>query len=111
MTKTVGLFRRKPQLRLCTWFSASFCVEPNWRHGSVRLGLGRKKDLGFPVGVHVKPALPGAPSKYPVFKWLTQNHASRIKKADIRSYLWLGLSFTNRIIYPGFEHVAHLRGT
>ena len=42
----------------------------------------------------------------PVSKWSTQNHASRIKKADIRSYLWQGdcplLTFT----YPGVEHVA-----
>ena len=30
-----------------------------------------------------------------VLEWSTQNHASRIKKADIRSYLWLGLALTN----------------
>ena len=30
-----------------------------------------------------------------VFKWSTQNHASRTKKARIRNYLWLGLSLTN----------------
>ena len=31
----------------------------------------------------------------PVLRWYTQNHASRIKKADIRSYFWLGSSLTN----------------
>ena len=30
-----------------------------------------------------------------VLKWSTQKHASRIKKTDIRSYLWLGSSLTN----------------
>ena len=31
-----------------------------------------------------------------VLKWSeSQNHASGIKKADSRSYLWLGLSLTN----------------
>ena len=30
----------------------------------------------------------------PVSKWSTQNHASRIKKADTRSYFWLGLPLT-----------------
>ena len=31
----------------------------------------------------------------PVLNWLTQNHASKIKQADIRSYFWLGLSLAN----------------
>ena len=44
----------------------------------------------------------------PVLKWSTQNHASRIKKADIRSYLWLGLSLTN-LHLPGVSIVAHVR--
>ena len=38
----------------------------------------------------------------PVVKWSTQNHASRIKKADICSYLWLGLSLTN-LHLPRFD--------
>ena len=44
-----------------------------------------------------------------VLKWSTQHHASIIRKAFFfRSYLWLGLPLTNRIIYPGFEQVAHV---
>ena len=43
----------------------------------------------------------------PVLKWSTQNHASRIKKADLRSYFWLGLSL-NLHQSPGFEHVTHM---
>ena len=40
-------------------------------------------------------------------KWSTQHHASRIKKADLRSYLWQGDSplASN---YPGFEDVAQM---
>ena len=30
-----------------------------------------------------------------VLKWSTQNHASRIKKAEFRNYFWLGLPLTN----------------
>ena len=37
----------------------------------------------------------------PVLKWSTQNHASRIKKADIRSCLWPGDCLTN-LHLPGF---------
>ena len=49
----------------------------------------------------------------PVLKWSTQNHASRIKQADIRSYLRLGLSLTN--LHPRVLTVAQMgmatRGT
>ena len=34
-------------------------------------------------------------------KWLTQNHASRIEKAEFRGNLWLGSSLTN-LHLPGF---------
>ena len=49
--------------------------------------------------------------KSQVFKWSTQNHASRMKKPKIRNYLWPGdcrLSLTNLHQSPGFEHVAQL---
>ena len=40
--------------------------------------------------------------KTPLLTWSeSQNHASRIKKADLRRYLWLGLSLTN-LHLPGF---------
>ena len=45
----------------------------------------------------------------PLLKWSTQNHASRNKKADIRSYLLLGLSLTNlsytRVLRPRLSKV------
>ena len=34
-------------------------------------------------------------NRNPVLRWSTQNHASRIKKADIRNYFWLGASLAN----------------
>ena len=40
-------------------------------------------------------------NQHPVLNWSSQNHALRIKKADIRSYLWLGLF--PAFIYPGFD--------
>ena len=40
-------------------------------------------------------------------RWSTQNHASRMKKADIRSCLWLGLILF--FICPGFEPAQGLR--
>ena len=40
-------------------------------------------------------------NKNSVFAWSTGNHASRTKKADVSSYLWLGLSLTN-LHLPGF---------
>ena len=43
----------------------------------------------------------------PVLKWSTQNHASSIKKAELRSYLWQGdCPLLTLITYPGFEHVT-----
>ena len=40
--------------------------------------------------------------------WSTQNHASRIKKADIRNYFWLELPLTNLDQSPVFEDVAQV---
>ena len=46
----------------------------------------------------------------PVLQWLTQNHASRIKKADIRSYLWQGDCPVLTFIYPGLGLLSHPKG-
>ena len=51
----------------------------------------------------------GSLAQNPVLKWSqSQNHASRIKKADIRHYFWLGLALTNLHQSPGFEQVAQI---
>ena len=50
-------------------------------------------------GLPAKLAFPA--DQNPVGIWSTQSHASRIKKPDIRGYLWLGSSLTN-LQLPGF---------
>ena len=46
-----------------------------------------------------------------VLKWSTQNHASRIKKVDTRSCVWLGLSLTNLHLPESVLIVAHMKLT
>ena len=43
-----------------------------------------------PLFAWVRRRLQVSHNQNPVQKWSTQNHASRTKKADIRSYLWQG---------------------
>ena len=75
------------------WLAAETSRETRARDGRSNEQLAKRRKMRIPFRKNRRVLF--------VLEWSTQNHASRTKKADIRSYFCLGLYLTN-LHLPGF---------